>query len=167
MQSSLRHDILYINYSYFISIMQNTKQAEINELAQLVEKQFRDGYCCSEAIVMAATKKYSPDIPDHLAHAAASGLCAGMGDKQATCGVFTGGAVAIGLVLGKGIKKDKRIKNLSALYHKQLEQHAGEKICQSLLNDMGIRNWNGSQCRNLTIKGGEFLQSILVKELDL
>jgi C_GCAxxG_C_C family probable redox protein len=156
-----------ITYSYFMSIMQNTKQPDVNELPQLVEKQFRDGYCCSEAIVMATTKLFSPDIPEHFAHAAASGLCGGMGDKQATCGVFTGGAVAIGLVLGKGVKKDKRIKKLSALYHKQLEQHTGEQICQSILDDMGISNWNGSQCRNLTIKGGKFLQSILVKELDL
>ncbi|MFK5894884.1 MAG: C-GCAxxG-C-C family protein [Pseudomonadota bacterium] len=134
-------------------------------LAQQVEQQFRDGYCCSEALVIAATSSYAPGISKELAHAAASGLCGGMGGKQATCGVFTGGAVAISLILGKGVKKDKRIKELSALYHKQLQQHAGGQICQQLLDRMGIRNWNGSRCRLLTKDGGELLQSILDTQL--
>ena len=134
-------------------------------LALKVDQQFCDGYCCSEAIVIATTELYAPEIPKQLAHAASSGLCGGMGDKKATCGVFTGGAIAIGLVLGTGIKKDKQIKKLSALYHQRLEQHAGGQICQQLLDKMGILNWNGSRCRRLTRDGGAILQSILDKEL--
>jgi C_GCAxxG_C_C family probable redox protein len=133
-------------------------------LAQKVDEQFCDGYCCSEAIVIAATELYAPNIPKELAHAAASGLCAGMGDKKATCGVFTGGAVAIGLVLGKGVKKDKPIKRLSSQYHQQLEQHAGGQICQQLLDNMGVMNWNGSRCRRLTRDGGAILQSLFEAE---
>jgi C_GCAxxG_C_C family probable redox protein len=134
-------------------------------LAQKVDEQFCDGYCCSEAIVIATTELYAPNVSKELAQAASSGLCGGMGGKKATCGVFTGGAVAIGLVLGKGTKKDKRIKKLSALYYQQLEQHAGGQICQQLLDKMGIMNWNGSRCRRLTKDGGTLLQTILETEL--
>jgi C_GCAxxG_C_C family probable redox protein len=139
----------------------------IINLAQKVEEKFCDGYCCSEALVIATTELYAHDIPKELAHAASSGLCGGMGNKKATCGVFTGGALAIGLVLGKGVKKDKRIKELTALYHQQLEQHAGEQICQQLLDKMGFMNWNGSRCRRLTRDGGAILQSILNAEIPI
>ena len=144
---------------------QKNQPAKQLNLAQQVEKQFRDGYCCSEALVIAATESYAADISKDVAHAAASGLCGGMGGKQSTCGVFTGGAVALSLILGKGIKKDKRIKELSALYHQQLQQHAGGQICQQLIDRMGVMNWNGSRCRLLTKDGGELLQSIIDTEL--
>jgi len=136
-------------------------------LAQKVEEQFCDGYCCSEALVIATADRYAPNIPKTIAHAASTGLCGGMGDKKATCGVFTGGAVAIGLVLGKGVKKDKRIKKISALYYQQLEEHAGGQVCQQLLDKMGFMNWNGSRCRRLTRDGGTILQSLLDAELNL
>jgi len=136
-----------------------------HNLPQKVDEQFCDGYCCSEAIVIATTELYGSNIPKEIVHAASSGLCGGMGGKNATCGVFTGGAVAISFVLGKGLKKDKQIKTLSAQYHQQLEQHAGGQICQQLLDKMGILNWNGSRCRRLTRDGGAILQSLLDAEL--
>ena len=136
-------------------------------LSQEVAENIRDGYCCSEALVVSTTELYAPEIPKQLAHAASTGLCGGMGGKQATCGVFTGGAVAIGLVMGNGEKKDKRIKQLSAEYHQLLKQHAGgEDICHKLRAKMGDSNVDGSQCHRLSIDGGELLQSVLNKAID-
>ena len=129
------------------------------------ERYFSDGYCCSEAIVLATVDQYQLSLDAELAQASASGLCGGMGGQQASCGVFTGGAVAIGLALGKGVKKDQHIKSLSALFFEQMEQHAGGHECQQLKKQMGLKNWNGSRCRKLTADGGKILQTILDAEL--
>jgi len=142
------------------------KKVQTPTLKSTAEKYFADGYCCSEAIVLATVDQYQLPLDTELAQASASGLCGGMGGQQASCGVFTGGAIAIGLVLGKGVKKDQHIKSLSAHFFEQLEQHAGGHLCQQLKKKMGLKNWNGSRCRKLTADGGEILQTILDRQLD-
>ena len=136
-------------------------QSEKFSLGDKVDDYFTEGYCCSEAIVMAVADQYCPDIPVTVAKAASSGLCGGMGGKNATCGVFTGGAIALGLVLGNGEKKDKNIKNLSAEFFEKMELHAGAQQCSQVLKKMGLKNWNRSRCRLLTSRGGTELQAML------
>lgn len=140
------------------------KKIDVVQMRQRVDELFGEGYCCSEAIALVISEYYSPHISTDLIHAATTGLCGGMGGKQGSCGVFTGGAVALGLVLGKGIKRDKHIKSLSAEYLHQLEKKAGAQICHQLLSRMGIKNWNGSGCRQLTQDGVELLHSILEQD---
>lgn len=140
--------------------------AAVPPLGERVEEHFRNGLCCSEALVMATVEFYAPHVPFEVAYGVSAGLCGGMGGKRATCGVFTGGAVALGLVLGRGSKQDQRIRTLSADYHQQLQQLAGAEICQQILDQMGILNWNRAGCRRLTREGSELLQSILEAELD-
>ncbi|MBC8211356.1 MAG: C_GCAxxG_C_C family protein [Gammaproteobacteria bacterium] len=141
------------------------KQTQKPSIKSTAEHYFNEGFCCSEAIVLATVDHYQLPHSAQLAQASASGLCGGMGGQQASCGVFTGGALAIGLVMAKGVKKDARIKALSAHYFEQLEQHAGGHQCQQLKKQMGLKNWNGSRCRQLTADGGAILQSILEAEL--
>ena len=136
-------------------------QAGTKSLGDQVDGYFTQGYCCSESIVMAVVDEYCPEVSPELAMAASSGLCGGMGSKQATCGVFTGGAIALGLVLGKGQKKDKKIKQLSAQYFEKMELYAGAQQCQQVLKKMGLKNWNRSRCRLLTCRGGIELQALL------
>ncbi len=145
--------------------LQKNKDLKTEPLSEQIYHKMQEGYCCSESLVMATTEKYAPHIPQQLSHIAASGLCGGMGNKQGSCGVFTGGVVAIGLVLGDGSKKNKYVKKLSAQYQQQLEEHAGGKICHELLAKMGISNWNGSKCRQLSADGGQILQEILTREI--
>ena len=84
------------------------KLEQTSSLGKKVDNYFNQGYCCSESIVKAAVDEYCPEFSSDVALAVSSGLCGGMGSKQATCGVFTGGAVALGLVMGKGLKNDKK-----------------------------------------------------------
>ncbi len=124
-----------------------------------------EGYCCAEAIVAAALEVYWTAHAPPLAHLAA-GLCGGMGNQQATCGVFTGAALAIGLVAGgpAGKGRDARIKTAAALFQQRLAAEAGGQLCHELLKEMGIANWNKRLCRRLTRRGAELLAEVLEEQ---
>ncbi|WP_082626974.1 C-GCAxxG-C-C family protein [endosymbiont of Ridgeia piscesae] len=123
---------------------------------------FTEGYCCSEAIMLAMSDVYPNGAKAEIA-GVASGLCGGMGNKKATCGVFTGGAAALGLVAGKAPQKggNKQIRELASRYHETLEQEAGGQICEEILKQMGIRNLNKRLCRKLTRRGSELLAQLI------
>ncbi len=127
---------------------------------------FSRGECCSEAIVHAAVDTFETALPAEVVPVMA-GLCGGMGNRQATCGVFTGGAVALGMIArGPQATLDKKaLSALSGRYHERLQQQWGAQTCGELLEKMGIRNWNHSQCRKLTRQGAE-LTAILLLESD-
>jgi len=143
---------------------------EIDDAPQRMEAAalayLKQGYCCSEAILMAATERFLP-ASDVDAQAIAGGLCGGMGNHKVTCGVFTGGASAIGLVLRshQGRHNKAEVRKLAGRFQQQLERHAGGHVCEQLLEQMGWRNWNKQQCHKLTGDGtrllGELLQEVL------
>ncbi|QYZ67925.1 MAG: C_GCAxxG_C_C family protein [Gammaproteobacteria bacterium (ex Lamellibrachia satsuma)] len=126
------------------------------------EHYFAEGYCCSEAILLAMADIYPNSAKTEVA-GLASGLCGGMGNKKATCGVFTGGAAAFGLVAGKAPQKggNRQIKELASRYHEILEQEAGGQICEEILKQMGIGNLNKRQCKKLTRRGSELLAQLI------
>jgi C_GCAxxG_C_C family probable redox protein len=134
-------------------------------MGRIADQRVEEGYCCAEAILAATLETYW--VPPHppLAHLVA-GLCGGMGNQQATCGVFTGGAVAIGLVAGgpAGKGRDERIKATAALLHRRLREEAGAQFCGDILEHMGIANWNKRLCRRLTVRGAEILAEILAEQ---
>ncbi|MCP3666677.1 MAG: C_GCAxxG_C_C family protein [Gammaproteobacteria bacterium] len=115
-------------------------------------------------MVMAVTDNLGKGQSEELA-AMASGLCGGMGGYKATCGVFTGGAMAISLLSSQGrLPEGKKTRELSARFHQQLLAHAGGQICEELLEDMGsIRNINKRLCRKLTRDGAEILGRVIVE----
>jgi C_GCAxxG_C_C family probable redox protein len=145
--------------------MHNTltpKQAAVARMGGIAEQRAEEGHCCAEAMLAAVLETYWSKQHPPLAHLVA-GLCGGMGNKQATCGVFTGGAVAIGLVAGgpAGKGRDGRIKSAAACLHQRLSQEAGGQICGEILDHMGIANWDKRLCRRLTRRGAEILAEIL------
>ena len=131
-------------------------------MGDAAERCSREGHCCAEAILLSAIEVYAPDTSREVTRMA-TGLCGGMGNHNATCGVFTGGALAIGL-LTDGVsdgRRKKMVKTLSSRFQIELEQLAGGHICESLLKEMGIRNWNGRLCRKLTRQGAEVLAGLM------
>ena len=127
------------------------------------ETYFKNGDCCSEALVQTLaerfTTEYDPDIAKHMV----TGLCGGMGRKQATCGVFTGGAVAISLLTKETSDRKKIVRKASSEFHQQLQDIYGSDQCEQILGKMGIKNWNRSQCRKLTGIGTEILEKLISK----
>ncbi|MBA1445207.1 MAG: C-GCAxxG-C-C family protein [Chromatiales bacterium] len=126
------------------------------------EHYFAEGYCCSEAILLAMADIY-PNSAKTEAAGLASGLCGGMGNKKATCGVFTGGAAAFGLVAGKAPQKggNEQIRELASRYHEILEREVGGQICEEILKQMGIGNLNKRRCKKLTRRSSELLVQLI------
>lgn len=127
-------------------------------------RHMKRGYCCSEAVVLSATEALLPGA-DIDVEAIAGGLCGGMGNRKGPCGIFTGGATAIGLVTtGLGLPRGRGVVHqLSTEYQRRLEQHAGGHICEALLAQMGWRNWNRRRCRRLTGDGARILGEVILE----
>ena len=141
------------------------RDARVARMGEVAKRRFSLGYCCSEAMVLAAIDVYVPEADKRVIDMV-SGLCGGMGNKRATCGVFTGGAAALGLVAqGYGGCSGKCVRKASSDFHQQLERLAGGQLCGDLLASMGVRNWNKSQCRELTRKGAVLLASIIEEQV--
>ena len=134
-------------------------------MGEVAMRHASNGECCSEAVVHAAIELLAPETPDEVV-AMVRGLCGGMGAGKATCGVFTGGAVALGLIANtaKGTVDKKQLKQMALHYEELLSEEAGGQICEELKKKMGIRNWNGSQCRKLTRRGAELVAEMVLDQ---
>lgn len=121
------------------------------------------GECCAEAVVHAAIELLAPHTPAEVA-TSVRGLCGGMGNGKATCGVFSGSAVALGLIVSQSADRadKKRLKEMTARFEAILAQEAGGQICDELKKKMGIRNWNGSQCKKLIRRGAELVAELVL-----
>lgn len=135
-------------------------------LAERTGELFSEGYCCSEAIVLACTAKYHPELPTETAKAVSSGFCGGIGDKQSTCGVITGAVLALGLVMDRGVKRDPAMKDLSAKLRREIYAEYGCERCHEILSKMGIMNWRARKCLKFTMRGAEILEQTLQQVLN-
>jgi C_GCAxxG_C_C family probable redox protein len=143
--------------------MQNReKMAQMGERA---ERYYKDGYCCSEAILKAAIDIFSIDISsDMVRHA--SGFCGGMGNREGPCGVFSGGIMVLrSLVERTGSRNDDRLlRDLSSTYTEKVKGEAKGVVCNDILGKMGIVNRLGKRgCRKITRRGAEILAEIILE----
>lgn len=60
----------------------------------------REGYCCSQLLVLLVLQQQGVENPGLVR--AAGGLCHGMGQSGGACGLLTGGAAALGYLRAKG-----------------------------------------------------------------
>ncbi|MBF0136533.1 MAG: C_GCAxxG_C_C family protein [Magnetococcales bacterium] len=139
----------------------------ITKIGERAEALYGEGLCCSESIFLAVVESLgeNPDVARTMVPVA-SGLCGGMGNRNATCGVYTGGAVAIGLLRGRSspLDKDKLTRTLTARFQEQLLAEAGALRCQDLLDKFGpIRNIGKRLCRKLTRQGAEILAKTILE----
>ncbi|MBF0154161.1 MAG: C_GCAxxG_C_C family protein [Magnetococcales bacterium] len=139
----------------------------IARIGQRAAALYEEGLCCSEAIFLAVTEALGQD-PQAMRSLVplASGLCGGMGNRNATCGVFTGGAMALGWLMGQtsAQDKDKITRTLTARFQERLLAEAGALRCQDLLDHFGpIRNLGKRMCRRLTSQGAEVLARTILE----
>jgi C_GCAxxG_C_C family probable redox protein len=135
------------------------------EVAQQAADHFKNGLCCSEAILKSIAEKFAPHTPSSIV-CLASGLCGGMGNRKATCGVFTGGALALSLFAGRTRPQEsaKLIRTLAGKLHQQLEQEFGANRCEDLLTKKKFQNlFKNTRCRKLVIRGTELLVDIILE----
>lgn len=137
----------------------------IARMGELTERYFKAGFCCSEALIRAACEVFAPELPAELSRSG-TGLCGGMGTKEATCGVYTGGAVALGLLGGNRVPKEDHghTKRCTVLFQERLRAEAKHLGCKELLKEMGLANWNRRLCCRLTRRGGEILAEVILEK---
>ena len=103
--------------------------------ADLAEKLFRDGYNCSQAVLLAFSDVTG--LNDDTAAKLASSFGGGLGRMREVCGAVSGAAMVLGLIQGYSNPKDfdgkkehyKLIQDFAARFKKK----NGSIICRELL----------------------------------
>ena len=75
------------------------KGEQMNALMLELIPLIREGYCCSQLLVLLVLQQ---GVENPGLVRAAGGLCHGMGQSGGTCGLLTGGAAALGYLACKG-----------------------------------------------------------------
>ncbi|MBF0177002.1 MAG: C_GCAxxG_C_C family protein [Magnetococcales bacterium] len=148
-------------------VNQQEQELLVMAIRQRADALYEGGLCCSEAVFLAVVESLGEE-PDRARNLVplASGFCGGMGNRNATCGVYTGGAMAAGLLVGKTTPQDKEksTRNLTARFQERLLAEAGALRCQDLLDKFGpIRNIGKRMCRRLTAQGAEILARTILE----
>ena len=76
------------------------KGEQLNALMLELIPLIREGYCCSQLLVLLVLRQQGVENPGLVR--AAGGLCHGMGQSGGACGLLTGGAAALGYLACKG-----------------------------------------------------------------
>lgn len=134
------------------------------EMRGRVLEHCKNGSCCSEAMVVTLLDFFptNKETSDNLV-AMTTGLCSGMGNRKGACGVFTGGALALGLLFRQqGGMDGREIRKLTGAFQEALHRKAGAQICEDLLKKFGFfSNLNHRQCHNLTADAMEILAELI------
>lgn len=137
------------------------------KIAKRAKEIFVNGVCCSEAIVYAVAEEYDPDFaPKYMKMA--SGLCGGVGVGD-LCGIITGGACAIGIVLGReSLSEPQKIKcslisqNMAKRFKAEFElMNCNELKLSTPPNYGGVRNY----CTYMVERGTEITVEIINEHL--
>ena len=141
-----------------VEMSDGTRAEVVRRAGERAREYFTQGRCCAEAVVAATVGVFGRGVDPSLL-IASKGLCGGMGGHRATCGVFTGGALALSLLAGPEFPKD-RLKAMTADFHSWLAEEAGGQICSELLERMGPSNFNHRLCGELTGRGAELTATL-------
>lgn len=107
--------------------------------ADLAEKLFRDGYNCSQAVLLAFSDVTGLD--DDTSAKIASSFGGGLGRMREVCGAVSGAAMVLGLAKGYSDPRDFEAKKahykLIQDFAKRFKEKNGSIICRELLS--GVR----------------------------
>ena len=120
-------------------------------------------YCCSQILVLLALRAMGEDNPQLVR--AANGLCHGMGASGSTCGIMTGGCLALGLHVGRGSeteipydKADLLITEFVDWFTERVTPDFGGTTCQLI---MGEGKPDVTRCGGLLAEAWDQIVTIL------
>lgn len=148
-----------------------TSDIDINKIRETAENYYRNGdFFCSEAIVKTIKDEFKLPISDEIV-AAASGFPIGIGGSGCTCGAVSGGVMALGLVFGRQVAKDPKVRKTMELtkeLHEKFRNNHKSLCCRILTKglDMGAGE-HKKQCISFTGEVAEEVAKIIVRELNL
>ncbi|SCK01904.1 C_GCAxxG_C_C family protein [uncultured Clostridium sp.] len=148
-----------------------TSDIDINKIRETAESYYRNGdFFCSEAIVKTIKDEFELPISDEIV-AAASGFPIGIGGSGCTCGAVSGGVMSLGLVFGRQVAKDPKVRKTMELtkeLHEKFRNNHKSLCCRILTKglDMGSGE-HKEQCISFTGEVAEEVAKIIVRELNL
>jgi C_GCAxxG_C_C family probable redox protein len=92
---------------------------------------------CAEAVLVVLNRALDGGLSEETAIRLGSGLCDGIGGSGCACGALSGGAVALGLFLGRrgpGFGNGGPAKSAAAELHDDFRQRFGATCCRVLTN---------------------------------
>jgi C_GCAxxG_C_C family probable redox protein len=94
---------------------------------------FRDGYNCSESVLLTMTEHWG--CKDELIPRVATPFGGGMGRCGSVCGAVTGGVMAIGVRCGRNAPTEKpsRAYELAETFFRRFEKQNGSVVCRELI----------------------------------
>ena len=97
-------------------------------------------YCCGQILVLLALR--AQGVENWPLVRAASGICHGMGASGLTCGILTGGCLAIGLYTGRGREEEMANEQADLLvtefvdwFKDRVIPDFGDITCQAVMGD--------------------------------
>lgn len=148
-----------------------TSDIDINKIRETAENYYRNGdFFCSEAIVKTIKDEFKLPISDEIV-AAASGFPIGIGGSGCTCGAVSGGVMALGLVFGRQVAKDPKVRKTMELtkeLHEKFRNNHKSLCCRILTKGLDMASGeHKEQCISFTGEVAEEVAKIIVRELNL
>lgn len=148
-----------------------TNDIDINKIRETAENYYRNGdFFCSEAIVKTIKDEFELPISDEIV-AAASGFPIGIGGSGCTCGAVSGGVMALGLVFGRQVAKDPKVRKTMELtkeLHEKFRNNHKSLCCRILTKGLDMASGeHKEQCISFTGEVAEEVAKIIVRELNL
>jgi C_GCAxxG_C_C family probable redox protein len=115
--------------------------------SEIAVNKFKEGYCCSQAVLFSFAGKAG--IAEDLALRIADGLGAGMARKQEVCGAVSGSVLTLGLLYGRGENESEekheftydRVRDFMSRF----EALHGSITCRKLLDDIDLNKDEGQE----------------------
>ncbi len=122
---------------------------------------------CSEAVLTVLNRGLGGGLPEELAIRLAAALPQGLGDSGCTCGALSGGALALGLFLGRdrpGARDNKRAMPAANLLHENFRNAFGSSCCRVLTRKVkGNPKAHLLQCAHFTGDAAEMAARIILE----
>lgn len=139
----------------------------MNDMEFKLFKLSSSGFCCTQIMLKLALDDEEKENEDLLK--AVSGLCRGIGGRQKSCGVLTGGLGILGLYGAKGKDTEYPKQNYSDMTEEYIEwfkNEFGSEECRDIIGVYDFANDSGSEgymvkCGDILLRSYEKVVEIL------
>lgn len=122
---------------------------------------------CTEAVLTVINQGLRGDLPADLAVRLASGLPEGLSGSGCLCGALNGGALAIGLFLGRsgpGIHNNRNVRQATRDLHERFRERYGSTCCRILTRQVVYgSSAHFDHCAGLTGTAAELAAGIILE----
>ena len=143
-------------------------EAESKNVIELIQARATNLYetrqlYCSEAVLVALNYGFGGGLSEKSAIGLASAFPVGIGNSGCLCGAIGGGLIAIGLILGEHLTRDK-VREAAGLLHARFKEQYGSTCCRVLTRDVKEKpSVHFRQCSEITKNTARLSAEILMQ----